>query len=266
YWKAHIENSSLMQINNLTGINSLLIIGAGNLIDCPIKKLLNLVRKITLLDLDPACRSLWAKYGFSRTSAYRSYLITDITNCLFSWSIKFEKEVSLYRREKALKKAEELLFSFCQKEIAVPLFNKFEAVVSLNILSQLFIYFSEKALSTLLKCKVLEQSIYNSEVIRYLDIISKKIENHHLKTCFSLAKKKVIIISDKLFIYYQAENPLWEEVEAVRWDFKTAAKKGWRLKECSSWYWNIVPLNTEIEGGGRVNLVKGSVFEKETYN
>jgi hypothetical protein len=131
-------------------------------------------------------------------------------------------------------------------------------VVSLNILSQIPIYWRERALKLLKKVAphlVGADDALSSVVEAELSRHAALLQHEHLQQITSLGRRLIVVISDVEFYYYQRHEAQWQ-VEPALYGIDLPSIPG-QVRLARSWLWHIAPQGVEQDDYGVIHKVQG---------
>jgi len=270
YWNKHLKFSKEFQIDSLgqvENLNTLAIFGAGRLYDIPLKELLNRFNKICLYDADPGVKLFWKKRisNFSDRDKV-GFNIIDLTFSMNSWTENLKKFVKENKHESNLQKIKKLVcFLNDLRCNPITLQRHIEVVFSINILSQIPIYWKERIYDILKKnwhMLVNEYGRYEIELECAIDECLKKLHQQHLNLITSLNPALIVILYDRHFYYYQNTLSEWQVESALYGDEPKFEEYSEVLKD--SWLWHIAPQEIENKEYGEIHEVVAKSFKKIT--
>ncbi len=241
HWHKHFECCKqfiLKAFEVLPEVKSVLVLGAGMLNDFPAQQLLAKGYNLYLIDLDPCCEVLWKSLQ-QQYPGQVEYQISDVSGRLQHWSKLIESGLN----EKDLK---ESLFSVGQTEVTG---RKYDLVVSLNILSQLGVFWKDRF-----------HQVFKDRNQDLMAETSALLEKEHLNLLRKCSADYFLIISDRYFHYYKIDQANWQTESATQIDFYSELNKERESEE--SWLWHLRPAGEEGLDYGEIHHVTAQLCRK----
>lgn len=261
FWARHIEYSRDFQIKALGEIgsgSSIFVYGAGRLYDVPIKEMLATGAKLTLFDADPSVLRFWLKTARDLDAEKQiDFKLLDLTGAIDSWSQKISELLNKPKDISALcSQLYELSCIDCLPKHSADL------VISINLLSQIPIYFRDRAQEMLLhkwRLDTDKQGNYEPTLQAAFNSCMQKLQQAHLKLVEQSATCAAVIISDSEFFYYKSNQSEWQAESALFIELSNEIGK-LRLSGKDSWLWHIAPQGIENKDHGSIHLVKARFY------
>lgn len=259
YWDTHCQCSKDFQRLALTkalNAKSIALLGAGRLYDIDTELILRYYKHIDLFDADPSCKTIWLG-DKQLASAQLTTHILDITNSILSWTKKLKEELTF-------KNAAELLNSLEVQEINFT--GKYDCIFSINLLSQIPVYWRDRAVKTL--DQVVKKDAgghYATEIQQALESTYRKLQEQHLALLSTSQAKLVVLISDTEWYYYKPQLSPWQ-VEPPLLIPKPLQLKNYEVYATDSWLWHIVPYASENTDYGEIHKVEAFAFKAVEYS
>ena len=238
-WKLHLENTRKFQaeaLANLVERDSLAVLGAGRLLDLNLD-LAREFKSVDLYDADPTCQPAWSK--LQRALAPKTAVtgrVCDLTASLESWTRDLRAgKIDSFKTQS---------FSFNKK---------YDAIISLNLLSQIPIYWRDRF------DQIVRGRDLPAEANQVLHDSMRELQLQHLNLLASSGAKAVIIISDLHFFAYQRDQALWETEDALFVDYPFRLP-GYKRDLHDSWLWHIAPQGIEAADHGWIHEVRAESF------
>lgn len=255
FWAKHLEYSKDFQRRALcnTSAKSIAVLGAGRLLDLDLQFLCTKFEKVVLYDADPGVLCVWRKA--KKTFKNLDFKIVDLCCCLDLWT----RNLSNFA---ANSNNPEGLINFLDQLEAPPLFRLPEEVVlSLNLLSQIPIYWRDRVQSILLKSWGLDtndRGNYELELQLALERSMGKLQTAHVSGLLQSGYQQLLIIYDAEFLYYKKGQCLWQSEKSIFCDDLFAGVGGDNKRTQDSWLWHIVPQGQESPEFGCIHRVEAS--------
>jgi hypothetical protein len=259
YWAKHIANSLAFQESALREIvngENVAVLGAGRLLDINLPELRRSHRHVELIDADPSALSTWRKKAPERDGF--SHHISEVTGTLSSWTKQLERAI-----EKRGPAAGEALRAL--NTLPSPLAGrKFDTVLSVNLLSQIPVYWNDRASALLRKHRGLETDStgnFPPAVQSALESSLTKLQSQHLELLGSLGAREVILIFDRAFLYYRTDHAHWQEERSIYIE-NPVLLNGYEVTAQDSWLWHIAPQSIEEKDYGLYCEVQAMRFSQ----
>jgi len=208
-WEEHLDNSKQYILNFISDCvdKNIAILGSGWLLDVPVNEILRKNNKLYLFDINHP-KQLVKKYGNEKNI---EFVKADLTNNLVA-ALTYAKKFNEFA---------EIVTN------VIPLnFNKYDFVISLNLLNQLDI----------LLCDLLKKK-FNITDTALIDI-RQAIQQKHL---FALPKGKSCIITDYSEINYRQSISDGKVKQLIYTPFDN-------LRNKKEWFWNFDTKRTYKQG------------------
>ncbi|HMO16747.1 MAG TPA: hypothetical protein PKA63_02730 [Oligoflexia bacterium] len=211
-WKLHLDNSKsairTFLDKNKSKKSSISVLGAGTLLDFPIE-ILKTKNMIYLQDANPAVLNDW--YNLENKNSPQIYVLLDVTGLLELYRKEFLEILDCKSLNDCLRKLKKipspLLLSKFPKSAP---FIKTSHVISLNILSQLPIYWQDYVFANLRR-RYGSSSIKQNEleIIQSLQPSSRLLVENHLSHLMPVSKnERAILITDINYFYTNGDISL----------------------------------------------------------
>lgn len=252
YWTKHLELCKNFQRTELLDAagDSLAILGAGRLYDVDLGFLAQKFKKIDLYDADPSCLKSWPSN--SGECQIQGKLV-DLSGGIEGW----KQETKSHKDP----------MSLCDAvlNLAPPEFNlncAYDCVISINLLSQVALPWRDWFVSWVESNFGITQDDKGSLPQHFRAAIENsmsKIQSQHLQLLLQVKPKRIIIITDEYFCYYQNDKAPWlvEPALFCEWPPKFS---DYKLNDSSSWLWHIAPQGVEQKDYGVIHWVKALAF------
>jgi hypothetical protein len=200
-WNTHLRKSqdTLASFLNNGSLKSLSICGAGSLLDVPHETLQKLDCPVYLQDADPGCINEWQK--LTRSSTHPEHIhhcLLDITGLVLTWAKMLEVE-KCHDLQELLDRLRLLGESECPE---CP-FIRAQTTVSLNLLSQLPVYWQDYIYQSIRKKFGLSTLQNNEEeILSALYPSCTVLIRNHLRHLLPKKKnEKTLLITDLRYLY-----------------------------------------------------------------
>lgn len=260
-----IEENRLLQN---TAFKDICILGAGRLLDIPQLSFSKNFDKIYLVDADPTCMSAWQK--FKRNSqAEVAFEFSDISSRLEQWSdslilfFKNQKIQNTSNLESLITtNLEFLLNQTIQKQWPCP---KTEIIVSLNLLSQIGVYWRDRVFSIFKKyCPqlIIDDQIHSKQIELIISKMINLLESEHLELLLNSKAKFIITLYDDELYYYSKKQSQWQTENAISTQ-SDLNLPGFKTTHSKCWLWHIVPQGSEHKDYGEIHRVQARCFLRQ---
>jgi hypothetical protein len=254
HWAAHVRScGEFMQgaLKRLTPGGDVALLGAGRLLDAEPQYLLSKFDRLHLFDADPgvlpAWRALCRKSGAGRVEFH----LDDLTCAIDEWSEALDATLERSNRESDLAGAIAALPRINAAEL-----RGFRCVISLNLLSQLPIYWRDRVID---RCE--SRGIRADEHGRFGDALQLALlQEESLAALAASGAERAVIISDTDFFYYAADVAPWQCERALFADPAAALESRYALTASDCWLWHIAPLGVEQKEWGAIHRVAAWEF------
>ncbi len=280
FWAEHMQRTRSAQARWAENIHGdwLTVLGAGRLLDFNKTVLLPRFRNFRLVDADPLCRAVWKNLPKPVDPVH-----VDISGCLDAW----------IRQLRKVRKPWPVMLDAIRAVRAPQAYSaKGDALLSLNILSQLQIVWQDRAEDLLnRRFGVAFVKAHEAEWLEALRPGGQTLVEQHLAALEKSSAPNVLLITDLDYIEYQgvtfqedhwapppvewspetgwcADEQLTCELspalEGVELNEDTFARwmPSYRLAWQESWLWHLVPLGTEKQQrAGKVHRVGAFALE-----
>lgn len=258
YWEPHLRCSKEFQSIACATLkpapSSFTILGAGRLLDFPDETFLRPDSTVHLVDADPALGPYWrrcAKHGSAAGATVIPHF-TEITGRLESWTTATRRWLRANRTPSTadLVRLLDTLPLITRDPLVL---SPKDVVVSLNLLSQIPIYWRERLLGLIRSNapQLLRDEQTLIEPIEHcIRQLARMLQQEHLDDLALLGRRLTIIISDVEFYYYRNDQAAWQVEPALH---GLALPQGDRR---DSWYWHIAPQGIEEPDYGAIHKVQ----------
>lgn len=264
FWSPHLNacKNFQRQLQPTGPTKSLTILGAGRLHDVPLEHYLTHYTTIYFIDADPECVSVWKKLK-NRNSTSVDWIVCDVTARLSDWTEK----VATFLKSQSRLTAEELeqyLLQLCKNRLVMTWpYPKSDTVVSLNLLSQLGVYWSDRVHQLVERLQpALAREISRFSEFPGLASSIALLEREHLQLLESSEAHTISLIYDDEFYYYQRDRAEWQVEPALCLGHPPEFSR-YNLAKSGSWLWHLVPQGAEQRGYGEIHRVQARRFSKQ---
>jgi hypothetical protein len=268
YWAPHLNLCKQFQMRSLEdfdGGQAAAVLGAGRLLDIDNNLVARKFCTIDLYDADPAIlRSKQKIAGLAGRRADIKCYIEDLTGCMSDWTGKLNSLLTRGRHDK------DALIKFFQDLNTGPgqmLHQAYQVIFSVNLLSQVCIYWRDRVHECLSKAWGLEaddQGNYEAPVQIALEGSMAKLQIQHLELLNATRADRIVLITDRYFHYYVHEQANWMTEPALWLNNQdiSVLMPDYRVYDSSSWFWHIAPQDVEQKEYGSIHEVIATAFRK----
>jgi hypothetical protein len=241
-WAPHLQKTKLFiecALESCQPSGRVAVLGAGRLLDFPDQALISGQHNIDLLDYDPSLMPLWQKLRQSNRSI-KGLHCTDLTGVLENWT-------SQLRQLSMTSTIEEFTISLQNLPAKIPpayTLAGYSCIVSLNILSQLGLYWQDRVVSLLYERGLLRspEEQLPIETQQAINLNCAALELSHLAMLDHSGAERIVLVNDTNYIYYQAGAGVTESVPALETE---VVLLNYRIQEEAAWEWQIAPCGAE---------------------
>jgi len=262
HWSKHLTFSKQFQADSLCEQNfGTAILGSGRLYDVSLRALFNRTDRISLYDADPSAILYAATVGLPWMLRRKLSLhCAELTGSLAEWSHLLDKFLKNYSKEKGIKLLPQFLSDLKPQQFSL---SNYDAVISLNLLSQIPLYWRDRVLERLKSQWDIEPDAQD-EITRALNENMQSLQAAHLRLVSTSAKKTAIILSDSHFYYYQKDKAPWLVEDALLIDPPKVMPNDFTLRSTESWLWHIAPQDIEQNDYGVIHRVQAWCFHRDS--
>jgi len=247
YWDKHLASTKCFIDEVTEGAEGRCsVLGAGRLLDVDISLLCERFDEVRLYDLDPTVLPFWKRVQVRFPQLHLHQM--DITGSLTHWTNELKK----VGRKASGEEVASLLSSLSTYSVEVSA----DTIISLNILSQLSIYWRERV-ESMTRGRDLDEELLDNA----LSGNQRALESAHLEV-LRQATRNVILVSDEYFHYYTRDSSEWLTEPALSLDLPLKLEDPFHLERTSRWFWHIAPQGIEQEGYGVIHEVSASFFSR----
>ncbi len=249
-WRKHLEYSQAFQREQLADLKefSVAILGAGRLYDVPSAFYSERCRQVALYDWDVGALRSWRAWRRKDRISLKMNCC-DVLGTLARWSQVLVKPPG------NLNEALEILSELNIDYDYVPRIEA-DVVISLNILSQLSVYWWDRVERWLG-----EDLISNNAIIKALERSCARLEMAHLHQLESSGASRIILLADRYLHYYQEPITKWQTEDALLVQFPDVIA-GYNKVATDSWFWHIAPQGVEQPDYGEIREVWAISFAR----
>lgn len=237
-----------------------MVLGPGRLLDVPVADVAARFGEIRLIDADPSARSAWRNLR-QRLSPDQKLLeaIDDVSGTMAKWTAAVTSFVK-GRSAPDPSGLANLLESLQPAEKKLP---NAEVVVSLNLLSQIGVYWRDRVENLLLeswRTETNEQGEFAPQLEKAVRTSIRNLEQQHLEQLASCASKLVVLLTDSTYLFYTKDRAEWQEEPALK--VEEISIPGFECCETDTWLWHIAPQDIEQPDYGAIHQVRAFCFRK----
>ncbi|MBN8548011.1 MAG: hypothetical protein J0M12_01710 [Deltaproteobacteria bacterium] len=261
FWKRHLDFSKSFQELALSGCErreSIAILGAGRLLDMS-EQAVSGFRSLHLFDADPTVLPVWKKFEKNFKSGQVHLHLEDLTRCISDWSEQLKKFLGSQTRQDASSAA-----AFLRSLVAGQAnFRGYDVIVSLNVLSQLGVYWRDRvehALNTSWNMHSDANGQWPEPLQAALLESQGKLEQAHLAGLAASGASLVVLIHDREFFYYTNNRAEWQAEPALQ--CLATDLPGYSVQNSDTWLWHIAPQGIEQPEYGAIHKVVATSFRR----
>ena len=253
YWEPHLKKTREF-LNSSVGEScaSIGIAGSGRLLDVDPDYLQRASSGVTFFDADPAATAFVRRVAAQRSGRDAAETL-EFTGVMEEWTGSLR---GVMRGRLAPDSAAQFMDSLTPRTDVLG-GRAFDITVSLNMLSQIPLFWRDRAESILLQVESLTDGEGNllPDVHDALVRSCRRLQEAHVSIIREASKSCAVVISDVLFHYYTEESTRTEP--ALHVDIEGMMEDaGWRLDDVDSWIWHIVPKGVESSDYGVLHEVR----------
>lgn len=263
FWKRHLELSKEFQarcFSRVTDRSTIAILGAGRLLDVNTESLLAQFDAIHLVDADPLACTAWKRLRLKVRADQRVVAHTrDITGSIATWTRNLEVFL------KSSPKADIVALAAFLRDLR-PLgahLDQYQVVVSLNLLSQIGIYWKDRVENLLAKVWGLhsnERGYFEAQLQAALDESLRRLEKQHLELLAESGADFIVVLTDQNFLYYTKDRSEWQAEAALK--SPDLEMRGYSVCDRDTWFWHIAPQDIEQADYGAIHQVTALCFKR----
>lgn len=258
-WKHHLRLSSSFIRENAPSGGKIALLGAGRLLDVDTMWLANSFSDVCLLDYDPGCRRDWDR--LARGRARFGYQIREVTGVMESWSEALRN--SCNKKRPGISNIREALEQVSALKNTGSTLPEGDTVVSLNLLSQIPLYWRDRVIAMAARIKISEDRVWaelGPELQRTMDLL----QHIHLSQLFSGDSDRILIVTDTEFYYYLPEESEWQVESALSSQAADSLKdrEGFLRGAEDCWLWHLAPANSGGQEYGEIHRVEAVTFTR----
>ena len=257
YWAKHLEYTKSFQQRALAKLDpkeNLAILGAGRLYDLDLE-VTSQFKSVHLYDADPSVLPYWKRFAKQQTAEFH---LGDLTQTIKAWSDDLAR---LLQTGSATPKSKIAGFFSSLKPPAAPLAECHQAIISLNLLSQIPIYWRDRALEKLRP----HGFDSDSAILTALAGSLESLQAQHLNTLNDSGAVKLVLITDTDFYQYQNSKAEWDTQAAIGVD-PVALLAKYCCGSMDSWLWHLAPQTVEAKDHGWIHRVQAWEFTLRAYS
>lgn len=253
FWEAHLESSRRFVLRSVTGLppgRRIAVLGAGRLLDVPLAELLDHGFEVHLFDVDPGCERVWRRMARGRSVQAH---IVDLTGSFVVWT----RELAARVKQRPARGEVEQFLSELQPVKPPPLAG-FDIVISLNLLSQLPVYWRDRVevfLGRRNSAWLTEESFE-----RALSGSCACLQAAHLELIGGSGAHRAVVITDTEFYFYEQTQAPWQVEPSIY--VPGVELPGYLSTHRESWLWHIAPQGVEQSDYGSIHRVEAFEFRR----
>lgn len=266
YWARHLALSRDFQAKHLSRARdggSVVVLGAGRLLDVNQEALLEHFSAIDFYDADPTLAGAWQSFK-GKLNPYQSFAghISDITCAMQPWT-----EMLSDFLESGQQGGERGLVSLLEQlPLGTGALNQVrsDAIVSANLLSQIPIYWRERVHGLLERkwgAVTDEHGEYGRPLQQALERSMNRLQQQHINQLAASRAETILLLTDVKLHYYTRNQAHWQTHEAL-YIPESFTLAGYRECDRQSWLWHIVPQGIEEQEYGAIHEVQARCFER----
>lgn len=254
-WAAHLRLSREFSVQSFSALpagGALAILGAGRLLDVDAAALLSRFDALHLFDADPgvlpAWRALRRRYGARRVQFH----LGDLTAALDDWSAVLRAALGRRTDEDAAA----AVLAGLPPCAAIPL-DGFAAILSLNVLSQIPVYWRDRVIDRLQASgtPISSSGEYGPALQAALTASLRRLQEEAIGVLRRSRARRVVLLTDTDFFYYRPESSPWQQERALYLDPIAALAPIYTVSRSDSWLWHIAPAGVEQPDWGAIHRV-----------
>lgn len=247
FWEPHLRCTRAFIAEHMRPGGRLAILGAGRLLDVDLPALAPYFSEIHLFDADPSVIRAWREASGSLFRTKVVPRILDVTGSLGEWTRGLKKAGRTGALDSYLSSLEPGRAGWEDE--------RFDGVISLNLLGQIPLYWRDRVLDCAGHLSARERGALIDSM--------ERLQRAHLDSVRSGAGSWSIVISDTEYYTYTTDASTWEVESALHGDVYEDFRGLSSPKEAqasSSWLWHLNPQF--IEGGthGAIHRVEARVL------
>ena len=238
FWDPHLEQCRAFQRAHLDAhVESIAVLGAGRLLDVEVPLLAKRCERLLLIDAD-ALAVRHAQRAVRSDSARIEARHCELSGVMAEWTA----------RVRAHGAGEETLDALVAKTDALPP-RSIDTIISLNLLSQIAIYWRERV-----------KRIARNASQAALEASMRRLQEAHIGLLCSAAKRRVLLLTDRNFLYYQNDPSTTEREPALLIDPHAMMRANGFEADAPAvtWLWHIAPKGIEEKEYGVLHEVEAS--------
>ena len=256
-WGPHLNNTKLFieqEITSLKNPGAIAVLGAGRLLDFPANILNSGRYEFDLFDYDPSLMPIWLNLRRSHHSLKGLYC-RDVTGVLELWT----KRLRQLSTRTSIKEFMLALANLPPTDPPIFRLDRYSCVVSLNVLSQLGLYWRDRVMGILVERGIvssLDQEI-PLEIEEALQINIVALEKSHLAMLNQSGAERIVVVSDTNYLYYRSDVKVVQKVVAIESEIQLL---NYQVKKETTWDWQIAPVGAEGRDYGEMHQVVAKSF------
>jgi len=261
HWRRHQDRSRAAQARWPAGGERIAVLGAGRLLDFE-HSLEQRFDHLRFVDADPLCAPFW-----KRKHPRHEPVIADVSGCLAAWTTALPRAASW---------AETLAAIGSQRAptVVAPWLRDCDAILSLNLLSQIPIAWQERVEAHLRK--QFGSEIVQSKEEEWLAAVepgARSLVESHLSMLNQSGARDVLLITDLAYIEYAGKhkysrhrldpppNVTGAEREDALYGVEHPALSNYQRTAADEWLWHVSPQGLESSHKGSIHVVGSFAFQ-----
>lgn len=249
WWEPHLQCCREFIERSLEPGQTVAVLGAGRLLDIDILNLASKFERIYLFDADSSCLSHWRRVLGKTLWSKVTPCIEELTDTIDSWAAQLGK----------VAKRQECRDFLCSLEAQIPRWasRQFDAVISLNLLGQIPLYWRDRVLKA---HKQLLESEWSA-----LQVSMGRLQAAHLQALMAVGATQIVLLTDTEYYFYHVDQSQWRVEPALFGDGLRAFQDiGTRccVQSTESWLWHLAPQFVESDEEGEIHRVEAISFSR----
>lgn len=265
FWAPHLECCTQFQQNcidkNLNLSRSIAILGSGALLDVDWEYLTSKFERIDCYDANPLAYKSWSKLSKRSKRVPGEFILGDLSGAMERWSQSLH--AALAKEGSGEIKDHQIADILGQLTLPEPTLGKrYDVVLSLNIMSQIPLYWRDRVSSTLLKVCRRDSDPngnYSLSINKALEKNFALLQEQHCAMLSKAARHGIILITDREWLYYQRSHSPWLPERSLYYDPQRCFS-GLEQVGADQWFWHIAPQGLEQQEYGVIHDVMAGAW------
>ncbi len=265
YWQSHIRNCKEIQkqlFEKLPGGSKISVLGAGRCLDLNLQAAAEFGQRLRFFDADRGCLPYWRVLR-KKYQVDLQWQICELSNCLYSWT----ESLNSFLSDPAQRNIQSLISFFRTLQTSAPAeIGKADAVISLNILSQLPIFWRDRLRSiieTKTELKTDERGRFAEPLESAVEHSYGMLQEQHLRLLAAIEAEWILIFYDRHFDYLRADHYAWQQEKSLYISEDQICIRGFSVYHQKSWFWDIAPQGVEQSEYSQVHKVESLLLKRE---